>query len=106
MPYTRTQIYLDPEDHRRLREEAHARGISLAALLRELARAHVREGAAEYGSGKAWDAIIAISVDDEPSDIARFEADYKRRAWESKARAMERQIAGARRSARKKPRAR
>jgi len=36
MGYQRTQIYLDPGEHRRLLSEAAARGLSLAALLREI----------------------------------------------------------------------
>lgn len=92
MEYQRTQIYLDPEDHRKLKEEAHARGISLAALLREIAGAHVSERAPAYGSMKSWDAIIGIAGGGEPSDIGRYEEEYKRDMWEAKAREVEHQI--------------
>jgi len=34
----RTQIYLDPEVHRRLKERAKEEGISLAELIRRIAR--------------------------------------------------------------------
>ena len=36
MGYVRTQIYLDPSDHRRLKREAGRKDLSLAALVREL----------------------------------------------------------------------
>lgn len=36
MQYVRTQIYLEPEQHRWLKAEAHRRGLSLAHLLRQL----------------------------------------------------------------------
>ncbi len=42
MPFKRTQVYLEPEQHRLLKKEAEAKGISLAELLRQLAREHLR----------------------------------------------------------------
>ena len=42
MPLTRTQIYLEPEQHRLLKREAQAKGISLAELLRQMAWEHLR----------------------------------------------------------------
>lgn len=36
MALVRTQIQLRPEQHRRLREEAFRRGVSMSALVREL----------------------------------------------------------------------
>jgi len=42
MALTRTQIYLEPEQHRLLKKEAEAKGISLAELLRQMAREHLR----------------------------------------------------------------
>ena len=42
MALTRTQIYLEPEQHRLLKKEAEARGISLAELLRQAAWEHLR----------------------------------------------------------------
>lgn len=74
MRYQRTQIYLDPEDHRRLTEEAAARGISLAALLREIASSHVREQAPSYGE-KSMSAIIGL-FDGPPTDIAKYKDEY------------------------------
>ncbi len=41
MSLKRTQIYLEPEQHRLLKEEAETKGISLAELLRRLARDHL-----------------------------------------------------------------
>jgi len=43
MPLKRTQIYLEPEQHRLLKREAAAKSISLAELLRQLAREHLRK---------------------------------------------------------------
>lgn len=92
MKYQRTQVYLDPADHRALKAEATRRNISLAALLREIAGAHVaREAAPPYGE-KSWDAIIGICGAGEPSDIGRYEDEYKREMWEKKAREVEEQI--------------
>ena len=42
MALTRTQIYLEPEQHRLLKKEAAAKGISLAELLRQMAWEHLR----------------------------------------------------------------
>jgi hypothetical protein len=42
MPLKRTQIYLEPEQHRLLKREAAEKGVSLAELLRQLASAHLR----------------------------------------------------------------
>ena len=42
MALTRTQIYLEPEQHRLLKKEAEAKGISLAELLRRMAWEHLR----------------------------------------------------------------
>ena len=92
MKYQRTQVYLDPDDHRKLREEAQRRGISLAAVLREIAGAHVRESSAPYRTEKSWDALIGICGEGEPSDIARYEDEYKRDMWLAKAREVEAQI--------------
>lgn len=42
MALMRTQIYLEPEQHRLLKKEAAAKGISLAELLRQMAWEHLR----------------------------------------------------------------
>lgn len=43
MSLKRTQVYLEPEQHRLLKREAEAKGISLAELVRQLARQHLRK---------------------------------------------------------------
>jgi len=43
MTLKRTQVYLEPEQHRLLKREAEAKGISLAELLRRLAREYLRK---------------------------------------------------------------
>ncbi len=43
MSLKRTQVYFEPEQHQLLKREAEARGISLAELLRQLARDHLRK---------------------------------------------------------------
>ena len=68
MNYKPTQVYLDPEDHARLKAEAQRRGISLASLIRELASATAAERAQRYDA-KSWDAIIGIDESEEPTDI-------------------------------------
>lgn len=87
MRYQRTQISLEPDQHRKLVDEAAARGISLAELLRLIVREHVREQAAPY-KAKSWDAITGIVVLDEETDIVAnwdeylgeaFEANYERK---------------------------
>jgi hypothetical protein len=76
MRYLRTQIYLDPEDHRRLVEEAHERGVSLAALIREIVSESRRE---QLGpSSRGFGDLIGI-VREGPTDVAR-EADELRDA--------------------------
>jgi hypothetical protein len=79
MRYVRTQIYLDPDDHQWLSDEAHARGMSLTALIRQIVSGFTRGSAPLRPEGLA--SLIGI-VDGEPSDIARDEARYKRSAIE------------------------
>lgn len=43
MNYLRTQIYLEPEQHRDLLREAHAEGVSLAELIRRIVRRHIEQ---------------------------------------------------------------
>ena len=43
MSLKRTQIYLEPEQHRLLKREAAAKGVSLAELLRQLAKEHLHK---------------------------------------------------------------
>lgn len=83
MTYQRTQIYLDPDDHRRLAAEAHARGISLAALLREIVseRLSPRAGATKDFStliglirtGGSTDAATDLEGTRDAAMVARYE---------------------------------
>jgi len=43
MAFKRTQVYLEPEQHRLLKREAQKKGISLAELLRRIVRDHLRK---------------------------------------------------------------
>lgn len=75
MSYQRTQIYLDPDDHRRLVDEARRRGMSLAALLREVVRARL---APRSGSDrKGFETMIGIVDVGEPTDAVELGAAYK-----------------------------
>jgi len=40
---TKTMVYLEPDQHRALKARARAEGISLAELMRRLARAHIAQ---------------------------------------------------------------
>ncbi len=42
MQYTRTQVYLDPDQRRVLQEEARRKGLSMAELLRRIIDEHLR----------------------------------------------------------------
>ena len=84
MAYQRTQIYLDADDHRRLRDEAHRRGLSLAALLREIVRERLAPRPPPDLAG--FDALIGIVDSGEPTDVARHEDDYKADALDARYR--------------------
>ena len=81
MKYQRTQISIAPEHHRKLSEEASARGISLAELLRQIVGAHVAERVAPYGT-KSWGAIIGIAETDQPTDVTHRWDDYMAQAMD------------------------
>lgn len=68
MTLQRTQIYLDPEQHRRLTEEAASRGVSLAALLRDVVGKHL-DGRGAPAGVKSFEAITAIVDLDAPTDL-------------------------------------
>ncbi|MGH2792820.1 MAG: CopG family transcriptional regulator [Actinomycetota bacterium] len=68
MTFQRTQIYLDPDQHRKLIEEAASRGVSLAALLRDLVREHL-DGLGTPAGEKSFDAITGIVDLDQPTDL-------------------------------------
>ena len=50
----RTQIYLEPELHRLLKEKAKEEGISLAELFRRMAKEYLRKGL-------SWDDFLVIT---------------------------------------------
>lgn len=61
MKYARTQVYLDPEQHRSLREEARARGLSLAELMRRIVRQHLERKKEEPARPRdAYMKVVAI----------------------------------------------
>lgn len=76
MKYQRTQIYLEPEDHRKLCEEARRRGVSLAALLREVVGSHLREQSVPSGP-PSFDAIVGVADLPSATDVARDEVAYR-----------------------------
>jgi hypothetical protein len=67
----RTQITLDPEQHRRARARAAELGISLAEYIRTLVHHDLREERAAYDTS----AIIGLG-DSGGSDIARMKQEY------------------------------
>ena len=77
MRYKATQIYLDPADNARLMEEARRRGMSFAALLREIASSHVAERAPAYDA-KGWDSIEWTEGD--PTDVVSERETYEAEA--------------------------
>ena len=76
MKFKRTQIYLEPDDHRALLEEARERGISLAGLLREI----VSSWTSGPPSPTGFDALIGLVDEGEPTDVARRQGEYRRDA--------------------------
>jgi anti-sigma factor ChrR (cupin superfamily) len=74
MTFKRTQIYLDPDDHRRLAAEARRRGMSMTALLREIVHRSVAPSSTTDGDG--FEAVIGLIDTEEPTDIAKDAHDY------------------------------
>jgi len=85
MTYTRTQVYLTPEDHRRLSERAKKQGKPLTALLREIVADYLRRGP-ESDAERSFDAIVGIVEDGEPTDVARDGRGALREAREERSR--------------------
>ncbi|MEX2394374.1 MAG: CopG family transcriptional regulator [Actinomycetota bacterium] len=83
MRYMRTQIYLDPADHRMLTEEAQQRGISLTALIREIVRQFTVERRPTRPRGV--ESLIGFAQG-EPTDIAREERSYREAALDGRRR--------------------
>lgn len=67
MPYQRTQIYLDPEEHRRLLNEAAERGLSLAEYLRRIIGSRAGEPKPAYAE-RSFDGIFNLFASDLPLD--------------------------------------
>lgn len=61
MPYTRTQVYLDSEQRRRLQEEARRQGLSMAELLRRIIDEHLRRR--RKPNREAYLSIVGIGRD-------------------------------------------
>lgn len=81
MRYLRTQIYLDPEDHRRLVEEARERGVSLTALIREIVSSFTRERRPQRARG--LESLIGFAGGD-ATNVAHEEKDYREVALEGR----------------------
>ncbi len=81
MKYQRTQVYLDPPDHRALVAEAARRGVSLAALVREIVADFVARGR-RHAPERTFDAIVGIADTDAPSDIAKQGDEFRKQALE------------------------
>ena len=71
MAKKRTQIYLDPEVHQRLKERAKEEGISLAELIRRMAKEYLRKEA----SPEDFLAIIGLGQSGK-TDISEKHDDY------------------------------
>ncbi|MGH2355169.1 MAG: CopG family transcriptional regulator [Chloroflexota bacterium] len=71
MQLVRTQIYLEPEQHRSLKAEAQRRGISLAQLLRQL----VDESLVRPRPRGDLSRIVGL-WDSGGSDVARHKDEY------------------------------
>lgn len=82
MSYKRTQVYLDPEDHRRLVETSKRRGVSLTSLVRDIVASYVRQGSAARVP-KGFDAIVGLS-DADPTDVAKDEQSVREAALEER----------------------
>ena len=72
MPYVRTQVYLEPDQHRALKDEAHRRGMSLAHLLREI----VDEARGDAKAAGDLTSLIGVAGTGEPSDVSRHKDEY------------------------------
>ena len=85
MSYTRTQVYLEPEDHRRLSERAKKEGKPLTALLREIVADYLRRDP-EGDAVRGFDAIVGIAGDGDETDVAHDEREALRDARDERAR--------------------
>ncbi len=75
MGLVRTQIQLKPEQHRKLKEEAFRRGMSLSALVREiLEHRYARRPPKKIDLEKAW-AFVGAGRSG-ASDVSEHHDDY------------------------------
>jgi hypothetical protein len=72
----RTQIYLEPEQHRALIDEATKRGVSLAELMRQVVAAHLEQiPGARSATPEIYRRIIGLGGSGK-SDVAERHDDY------------------------------
>ena len=64
---TKTMVYLEPEQHRALKARSRAEGISLAEIIRRLARDHIaRTRQAPAVSRDAYSTLVALGASGRP----------------------------------------
>jgi hypothetical protein len=86
MGYTRTQIYLDADDHRRLSEAAKKQGKPLTGLLREIVHRYLREGP-DATATRGLEPLIGIAGGDgKETDVETNESAYLEDARAARAR--------------------
>ena len=85
MGFQRTQVYLDPAEHRHLVALAARRRISLAALVREIVSKFVAEAGGHHGE-KGFSAICGIVDDTLPTGASTQEKDGREQALEKRYR--------------------
>ena len=74
MRYTRTQVYLDPDQRRRLQDEAHRKGLSMAELLRRIINEHLRSERRPVNR-EAYLSIVGMGQDPRP-DVSEHHDRY------------------------------
>ena len=76
MSYARTQIYLDPLDHKALLKEASERGVSLAELVRQIVRGHLdRASKGRPSQRQALRGIVSLGASGK-SDVSERHDEY------------------------------
>jgi hypothetical protein len=75
----RTQISLDPTEHRRARERASELGVSLAEYIRQLIHRDLDEPEATVDVS----VLFNLGTASEPSDIARYKDEYIGEAFDA-----------------------
>jgi hypothetical protein len=77
----RTQVQLTAEQARSLRQMAAARGVSMAAIIRESVDAYVRSAPRPSTAELRRRALAAIGAFSGPTDLARRHDDYLEEAY-------------------------